>query len=128
MSIKENRKGFTLSELLVVVAIIAVLVAIAIPVFSAQLHKSKVGADWANVRAYYGEIQSDYVATGKYNDKVKNYYDQGFDWNSITFLNGQNVKLEAGYYGVSRNEDKGYWITYYCNDGHDECSLELKND
>ena len=29
-----NRKGFTLAELLIVVAIIAVLVAIAIPVFT----------------------------------------------------------------------------------------------
>ena len=30
---KINRKGFTLAELLIVVAIIAVLVAVAIPVF-----------------------------------------------------------------------------------------------
>ena len=34
---KTNKKGFTLAELLIVVAIIAVLVAIAIPVFTAQL-------------------------------------------------------------------------------------------
>ena len=33
---KENKKGFTLAELLIVVAIIAVLVAIAIPIFTAQ--------------------------------------------------------------------------------------------
>lgn len=31
---KTNKKGFTLAELLIVVAIIAVLVAIAIPVFT----------------------------------------------------------------------------------------------
>ena len=52
---KNNRKGFTLAELLIVVAIIAVLVAIAIPVFSAQLEKAKQGADAANCRAVYAE-------------------------------------------------------------------------
>ena len=39
--IKENKKGFTLAELLIVVAIIAVLVAISIPILSSQLEKSR---------------------------------------------------------------------------------------
>ncbi len=38
---KENKKGFTLAELLIVVAIIAVLVAISIPIFTSQLEKSR---------------------------------------------------------------------------------------
>ena len=52
---KMNKKGFTLAELLVVVAIIAVLVAIAIPVFSTAAMKAKLAADTANVRAVYAE-------------------------------------------------------------------------
>lgn len=39
-----NKKGFTLMEMLIVVAIIAVLVAIAIPVFNGALTKSKEAA------------------------------------------------------------------------------------
>ena len=35
----KNKKGFTLVELLIIVAIIAVLVAISIPIFSSQLKK-----------------------------------------------------------------------------------------
>lgn len=44
MNVKKNKKGFTLMEMLIVVAIIAVLVAIAIPVLSNNLHKAKVAA------------------------------------------------------------------------------------
>ena len=53
---KMNKKGFTLAELLIVVAIIAVLVAIAIPVFNAQLEKSREVTDAANIRSAYAEI------------------------------------------------------------------------
>ena len=51
-----NKKGFTLAELLIVVAIIAVLVAIAIPIFVSQLEKSREATDAANIRDYYAEI------------------------------------------------------------------------
>ena len=53
---KNNKKGFTLAELLIVVAIIAVLVAIAIPVFTNQLEKSREATDASNIRAAYAEI------------------------------------------------------------------------
>ena len=53
---KKNNKGFTLAELLIVVAIIAVLVAIAIPIFTSQLEKSREATDLSNARGYYAEI------------------------------------------------------------------------
>lgn len=52
-----NKKGFTLMEMLIVVAIIAVLVAIAIPTFAGALTKAKEATDVANVRAAYAEWQ-----------------------------------------------------------------------
>ena len=48
---KNNKKGFTLAELLIVVAIIAVLTAVAIPIFNTQLEKSREETDIANLRA-----------------------------------------------------------------------------
>ncbi len=58
---KNNKKGFTLAELLIVVAIIAVLVAIAIPVFTTQLEKSREATDIANVRSAYAAVVTDYL-------------------------------------------------------------------
>jgi type IV pilus assembly protein PilA len=53
-----NKKGFTLAELLIVVAIIAVLVAISIPVFTSQLEKARESTDEANIRAIYAELSA----------------------------------------------------------------------
>ena len=55
---KLNKKGFTLAELLVVVAIIGVLVAISIPIFTAQLEKARDAVTASNVRAAYAEAQT----------------------------------------------------------------------
>ncbi len=61
---RKNKKGFTLAELLIVVAIIAVLVAIAIPVFTTQLEKSREATDIANVRSAYANIVAAYITEG----------------------------------------------------------------
>ena len=54
---KKNQKGFTMAELLIVVAIIAVMVAIAIPTFTEQLERSREGVDLANLRNGYTEAK-----------------------------------------------------------------------
>ena len=61
---KKNNKGFTLAELLIVVAIIAVLVAIAIPIFTSQLEKSREATDAANIRSAYAEVVAEALADG----------------------------------------------------------------
>ena len=54
-----------MAELLIVVAIIAVLVAIAIPVFNSQLEKSRESTDLANVRAAYAQVMSAAITEDK---------------------------------------------------------------
>lgn len=51
--LRKNEKGFTLAELLIVVAIIGVLVAISIPIFTSQLEKAREATDAANLRSAY---------------------------------------------------------------------------
>ena len=56
--VKRNKKGFTLAELLIVVAIIAVLVAISIPIFTSQLEKAREATDEANIRSAYAQLSA----------------------------------------------------------------------
>ena len=67
-----NKKGFTMAELLIVVAIIAVLVAIAIPVFTAQLEKSRDAATVANLRSAYAQASAAYINGASENNVTVN--------------------------------------------------------
>ena len=53
---KLNKKGFTLVEMLAVVAIIAVLVAIMVPVAGNAIEKAKAASNAANLRSLQTEI------------------------------------------------------------------------
>ena len=59
-------KGFTLAELLIVVAIIAVLVAISIPIFTSQLKKARVAVNQANARAGEAAAYAAYLEDPSY--------------------------------------------------------------
>lgn len=60
-----NKKGFTLAELLIVVAIIAVLVAIAVPVFTGALTKAQQAVLDADTRAARAQAAATYLLNDK---------------------------------------------------------------
>lgn len=80
-----NKKGFTLAELLIVVAIIAVLVAISIPIFTAQLEKSRDAVTLSNIRAAYAQAQTAYLTESS----------DGTDVVYTAAANGKNATVEV---------------------------------
>ena len=63
----KNKKGFTLMEMLIVVAIIAILIAIAIPTFASSLNKARVATDEANIRSGYAAVMTEILTDEAYN-------------------------------------------------------------
>ena len=92
----KKEEGFTLAELLIVVAIIAVLVAISIPIFTSQLERSREATDLSNIRAAYAEASAELLtwdgkATTFDNPNIKSITKSG---NDIT-VTTQNVEIKS---------------------------------
>ncbi|HAM14858.1 MAG TPA: hypothetical protein DCP91_03140 [Eggerthellaceae bacterium] len=73
----QGQKGFTLMEMLIVIAIIAILIAIAIPIFTSQLENARDATSIANIRSAYAEAQTVYIT--KQNDGTHAVYDADAD-------------------------------------------------
>lgn len=83
-----NKKGFTLVEMLIVVAIIAILIAISIPMVSSSLEKARVATDRANARDAIS-LAAIEVLTAEPNDPITN----GTKWAYVvTGTSGSLVK------------------------------------
>ena len=96
---KNNNKGFTLMEMLIVVAIIAVLVAIAIPVFTTQLEKAREATDEANIRSAYAEVMACALTDAK--DKTNGVKredgaDGSVTWSKTVVATQKQAKWESG--------------------------------
>ena len=94
---KMKNKGFTLAELLIVVAIIAILVAISLPLFSSQIAKANLQADQTHVSAAKASAVAEYLDTNSH-DTITYYFDAG-----IAMANKNNSEGIAGY-GKSTKE------------------------
>ncbi len=84
---KRNGYGFTLLEVLVVIAIITALIVIAIPTFAAQLEKSRESADIANVRSAYAQVSAEAMLGNPGIEVTVALKQKRADWQSVDPVN-----------------------------------------
>ena len=84
---KQNKNGFTLMEMLIVIAIIAVLIAVAIPVFASQLEKAREATDLANVRSAYAQVSTEALLGDSEATVTVNLKQKQADWQSVDPVN-----------------------------------------
>ena len=104
-----NKKGFTLMEMMIVIAIIVILVAISIPAMSGSLEKAHRAADAANLRAakaaYLTQSMLGSDDADALNDS-KSYY---YDIKEGKFVEGAKAEATAAKsLGSCKNHDDSY--------------------
>ena len=88
---KMNKKGFTLIEMLVVIAIIAILVAIVIPVVGNSTEKAKEAKDAANIRSAIATVTAK-ALTGNVEAVTVNLTQTG-EFNSFNVTTGDGAAV-----------------------------------
>lgn len=111
----KKTSGFTLVEMLIVVAIIAILIAISIPMVSKSLEKARTATDAANERSAKAAALITYM-TEEESVKDKEYY---FD--AVEGVLKEGDTPDKGY-GQRGNNKNGYLIVSITEDG----DVELK--
>lgn len=124
---KQNKNGFTLMEMLIVIAIIAVLIAVAIPVFASQLEKTREATDLANVRSAYAQVSTEALLGDPEATVTVNLKQKQADWQSVDPVNiggivhsksqgdtenWKGVAAPNGTCVVSYKEDYGIILTW----------------
>ena len=132
---RRDQKGFTVAELLIVVAIIAVLVAVGIPIFTSQLEKSREATDLANVRSAYAEVMAAAIIeddTAVYSESGQRLYqvvDGAKVYKAVVSLKQKQAgwKLTSSALtvgGIDHDADMGtYWIGDPSGNDGETCSV-----
>jgi len=116
---KMNKKGFTLIEMLVVIAIIAVLVAIIVPVVGNSTAKAKAAADAANLRSVAATAAIDYLDNNELNVTPDNPGCESLTGTTTLEIWNENGAINAYYV----NGGKYYGVNEFSKTANDGSTL-----
>jgi len=91
-----NNKGFTLIELMIVVAIIGILAAIAIPNFLKYQAKSKTSEAKVNLKAIFTSEQSYFAEKNTYNTLPLINYEPAGTWTAVKYYEFDDGAAQYG--------------------------------
>ena len=101
-TLKKKKKGFTLLELLVVLAILAILIAIAIPVYKNQKEKASITAHNANVRVLETAVESYRQDKGKLPEDINELATGGYIKSVPAVPSSNDESLKNKKYSINK--------------------------
>lgn len=107
-------------EMLIVIAIIAVLIAVAIPVFASQLEKAREATDLANVRSAYAQVSTEALLGDSEATVTVDLKQKQADWQSV-----DPVNIGGIVHSKSQGDTKN-WIGVAAPNG--TCVVSYKED
>ncbi|MDP9749651.1 MULTISPECIES: prepilin-type N-terminal cleavage/methylation domain-containing protein [Thermoanaerobacter] len=97
-ALNKDERGFTLIELIVVIAILGILAAIAVPRVTTSLKTAKENADIANAQIIGQAAERYYIETGNTTDNIKDLVDAGY-------LNKVPQPADGGQFTLEMSDD-----------------------
>ncbi|MEG6568140.1 competence type IV pilus major pilin ComGC [Thermoanaerobacterium thermosaccharolyticum] len=115
-ALNKDEKGFTLIELIVVIAILGILAAIAVPRVTVSLSNAKENANKANLKIIQDAVERYNVENGGYPTSLQTLVDQGYldkvpqtaEGHSFKYDTSKGiVSIPSGDAGASSSQSSG---------------------